>query len=217
VFELSKVTLPHVRARVLANLGNVDPDLASRVADGLGETAPKKSKAAVEPMDMNPSPALRLIDKYPPSLMGRTIGILVSDGADGALIDKLLKAAEAEGAKAKIVAQKVGGVTLADGEMLAADGQLAGMPSVIFDAIAVVVSKEGCAQLLKDSAAVDFVQNAFVHLKAIGHTPEAQPLLDRCGVEPDAGIVKLGASAKAFIEPAKVRQWAREPSVRVLA
>jgi catalase len=80
------------------------------------------------------------------------------------------KAAEAEGASVKIIAPKIGGVTLKDGKLLKADGQLAGSPSVIFDAVAVIVSAEGCAQLLNDSAAIDFVHNAFVHLKAIGHT-----------------------------------------------
>ncbi|MDO9439947.1 MAG: catalase [Beijerinckiaceae bacterium] len=217
VFELSKVTLPHVKARMLSNLVNVDETLAARVADGLGEKAPQKSKAAVEPIEMKASPGLRLIDKYPPSLKGRSVGILVTDGADASMIDMVKKAAEGEGATVKIVAQKVGGVTTADGKALVADGQLAGMPSVIFDAVALVVSKDGCQKLLTDSAALDFVTNAFVHLKAMGHTAEAQPLLDRCGVEPDAGIVKLGGKVSAFIEPAKTRQWAREPKVRVLA
>ena len=217
VFELSKVMLPHVKARMLSNLVNVDETLAARVADGLGEKPPQKSKAAVEPIEMKASPGLRLIDKYPPSIKGRSVGILVTDGADASMIDMVKKAAEGEGATVKIVAQKVGGVTTADGKALAADGQLAGMPSVIFDAVALVVSKDGCRKLLTDSAALDFVTNAFVHLKAIGHTAEAQPLLDRCGVEPDAGIVKLGGKVSAFIEPAKTRQWAREPKVRVLA
>ncbi|MBX9738533.1 MAG: catalase [Beijerinckiaceae bacterium] len=217
VFELSKVMLPHVKARMLSNLVNVDETLAARVADGLGEKPPQKSKAAVEPIEMKASPGLRLIDKYPPSLKGRSVGILVTDGADASMIDMVKKAAEGEGATVKIVAQKVGGVTTADGKALVADGQLAGMPSVIFDAVALMVSKDGCQKLLTDSAALDFVTNAFVHLKAIGHTAEAQPLLDRCGVEPDAGIVKLGGKVSAFIEPAKTRQWAREPKVRVLA
>ena len=76
---------------------------------------------------------------------------------------------------------------LKGGKTLAADGQLAGSPSVIFDAVALVLSEEGCAQLLADSAAIDFVHNAFVHLKAIGFTADAQPLLDKAGVVADAG------------------------------
>lgn len=128
VFELSKLTLEHVRNRVLANWRNVDEDLAQRVADGLGVPLPPKSKAFAEPEDMEPSPGLRIIDKYPPTLAGRTVAILVTDGADGKIIKALAKQAEAEGATVKIVAPKICGAKLKDGSQLPADGQLAGMP-----------------------------------------------------------------------------------------
>ncbi len=217
VFELSKVTLDHVRDRVLGNLQNVDADLAQRVADGLNVKLPAANAAASDPFDMDASPALRIVGKYPDTLEGRAVGILVSDGADGAVVDAVRAAAEGAGASVKIVAPKIGGVTLKGGKKLKADGQLAGTPSVLFDAVAVVLSEAGCADLLKESAAVDFVSNAFVHLKAIGHTAEAQPLLDKAGVAPDAGVVDLADGADAWLAPAKTRQWDREPSVRNLA
>jgi catalase len=217
VFELSKVTLDHVRDRVLANLQNVDGELATRVAAGLNVPLPARSAPAAEPQDMDMSPALRIVGKYPPSLMGRAVGILVTDGADGAVVAAVKKAAEAEGSSVKIVAPKIGGVTLKDGKTLKADGQLAGTPSVIFDAVALVLSEDGCAQLLGEGAAIDFVHNAFGHLKAIGFTAEAQPLLDKAGVKPDAGIVDLGGGVDGFVEPARTRQWDRELKVRMLA
>jgi catalase len=217
VFELSKVTIEPVRLRVLSNLRNVDESLAKRVAAGLNMPLPAKSAAAVEPIDMDLSPALRIVGKYPPSLTGRAVGVLVTDGADGAVVDAVRKAVEAEGATVKIVAPKIGGVTLKGGKPLHVDGQLAGTPSVVFDAVALAVSEAGCAELLKDSSAVDFVGNAFAHLKAIGFTAEARPLLDKAGVETDAGVVDLAAGAKAFVGPARTRQWDREPKVRLLA
>ena len=70
--------------RVLANLQNVDEDLATRVADGLNMELPPPSAPAAEPIDMEPSPALRIVGKYPETLKGRAVGILVTDGADGA-------------------------------------------------------------------------------------------------------------------------------------
>jgi catalase len=101
---------------------------------------------------------------------------------------------------------------------LPADGQLAGSPSVLFDAVAVILSEGGCAQLLKEGAAVDFVRDAFGHLKAIGHTREVGPLLDRAGIKSDEGVVDLSAAkAGDFLPPARTRQWAREPAVRTLA
>jgi len=217
VFELSKVSLEHVRNRVMANLRNVDEGLAKRVAEGLGMALPEKSKAAAEPQDMKLSPALRIIDKYPPTLDGRTIAILVSDGADGKIVKAVKKQAEAEGAKVKIVAPKVGGVTLKDGSALPADGQLAGMPSVLFDAVAIVLSEDGCNEMKSDGAATDFAKNAFGHLKTIGFTQAAKPLLDAAGVKPDEAVIDLSDGVKDFIEMAKTRLWEREPKVRVLA
>jgi catalase len=75
----------------------------------------------------------------------------------------------------------------------------------------------GARLLLKEAAAVDFVMDAFGHLKAIGHTPEAQPLLDKAGVVADDRVVVLGKDSKAFVAVAAGRQWDREPSVRILA
>ena len=61
---------------------------------------------------------------------------------------------------------------------------------------------------------MQFVMDAFGHLKAIGHSPEAQPLLDKAGVVPDDGVVP---AAKGFTDAAAKRYWAREPGVRMLA
>ena len=217
VFELSKVSLAHVRERVLANLQNVDQTLAQRVADGLNLPLPKASEPAVAPIDLDASPALRIVGKYPDTLKGRKVAILVADGSDGAVIDAVRATVEDDGGSVFIVAPKIGGAKLKGGKTLAADGQLAGSPSVLFDAVAIVLSEDGCAQLMKEGAAVDFAKDAFGHLKAIGHTPEAQPLLDKAGVEPDAGVVDLSKDAKAFLAPARTRQWDREPQVRMLA
>ena len=80
--------------------------------------------------------------------------------------------------------------------------------------VAVVLSAKGTQTLLKESAAVQFVMDAFGHLKAIGSTEAARPLLEKAGVVPDGGITDLGAS---FVEAAGKRFFAREPSVRTLA
>ena len=207
VFELSKVTLEHVRLRVLSNLRNVDDDLAARVAIGMNMDLPETSKAAVEPIDMKPSPALRIVGKYPPTLDGRAVAILVSEGADGKLVKAIKKAAQSEGASVKIVAPKVGGVALQDGVKLKADGQLAGTPSFLFDAVALVLSKAGYTDLMNDSAASDFITNAFGHLKAIGLSKEAWPLLEKAGIERDEAVVELEDDLDGFLLHARKRLW----------
>ena len=215
IFELSKVALPHVRLRVLANLRNVDEELAARIAKGLGlAKAPAKSASPVPVQDMSASPGLRLIGKYPPSLKGRAAAILTTDGADGELIKAVKAALEKAGAAVKIIASKIGGVSLKGGAHLPADAQLAGAPSVLFDTVAIIISKEGCELLLNDAGACAFVADAFAHLKAIGFTAQAQRLLDKAGVTKDAGIVNVESDRAAFVKQSAVRQWDRESKVR---
>jgi catalase len=213
-FELSKVALAHVPPRMVGNLRNVDEDFAKRVANGLGIPLPPKNKAAREPIDMKPSPALSIQGNMKHTIQGRAIGILYTDGSDRKAIKSLVDAITKAGGTPKLIAPKIGGAKLADGSTLKADGQLAGTPSQTVDAIAVVLSADGCKALLKEAAAVQFVMDAFGHLKAIGHTPEAKPLLDRGGVEPDEGVTALG---DAFLAAAGKRFYAREPKVRTLA
>jgi catalase len=100
--------------------------------------------------------------------------------------------------------------------MLAADGQLAGTPSVLFDAVAVILSDDGAKALSMESAAIDFVRDAFGHLKAIAVDKGGQALLRTANIAQDAGVVDAN-DKNAFITAAKTRQWDREKSVRTLA
>ena len=136
---------------MVGHLRHIDQDLAKRVAAGLAfDKLPDAPTAAAPVQKMKPSPALQIIGKMKDTLAGRAIGILIADGSDGAAIKKIKKAATDAGAAVKIVAPKVGGAKLADGSMLAADGQLAGTPSVLFDAVAVILSDEGAKALSKE-------------------------------------------------------------------
>lgn len=217
VFELSKVETLHVREAAVGHLRHIDGELAKRVATGLGlEALPPAPPAAVKPIDMAVSPALQIIGKAKSTLRGRCVGILVDDGSDAAVVRGLRKGAEDAGAAVKIVAPRVGGAKLSDGHRLAADGQLAGTPSVVFDAVAVVLSVAAGKALAKESAAVDWVRDAYGHLKAIAFDPGARALLQAGEVENDAGVVDA-TNARAFLKAAATRQWDREPKLRTLA
>jgi len=217
VFENSKVGTPHVREAVLGHLRNIDEDLAQRVANGLGiAKLPPAAPTAVKAKDLPNSPALQIIGKMKDTLQGRSVGILIHDGSDAGTVKSLRKAIEAEGASAKLVAVRLGNIKLSDGKSVDADGQLLGTPSLVFDAIAIVLSDDAGKQLAKEAAAVDFASQAFAHLKAIAADAGAQAVLKAGGVAKDAGVV--GADdTKAFIKAAKTRQWDREAKLRTLA
>lgn len=217
VFELSKVETAKVRERMVGHLVHIDAALAQRVADGLGmDGVPPAPPAAVPPAQMPPAPEVRIIGRMRETLEGRCVGILIDDGSDAAALAALRKAAESAGATVKIVAPKLGGAVLSNGKKQPADGQLAGTPSVVFDAVAVLLGEAAGKKLAKESAAVDFVAFAWAHLKAIAHDAGAAPLLKAGNVGKDAGIVDA-ADTKGFIAAARTRQWAREPKVRTMA
>jgi catalase len=224
VFELSKVETPAVRERVVSHLLHVDEGMAKRVSAGLrlGKAIEPAATTVPARRQIKPSPALSIIGKLPQTLKGRVIALLVSDGVDCGLIESLRQAVQKEGAKVKLVAPHVGGAKTGDGKLLEADMQLAGAPSIFFDAVTVIVSETGARELAREAAALDFLSDAFNHLKVIGYVPAAKPLLQRAGITDelvDAGVVKLdGANAIAgFIAAAKkTRIWDREPKVRNL-
>ncbi len=217
VFELSKVVEVAVREAMVGHFRHIDEGLAKRVAKGLAmENLPNAPHLSVPLKPMDPSPALQIIGKMKDTLEGRTVGILIADGSSAGPIKALKAAAAKAGATVKIVAPKVGGVKLADGSRLEADGQLAGTPSVIFDAVAIILSADGAKTLSKEAAAIDFVRDAFGHLKAIGVDAGGQALLKSANIEKDDHVVDL-TDEKAFIAAAKTRKWEREATIRTLA
>ncbi|MET0626905.1 MAG: catalase, partial [Acidimicrobiia bacterium] len=216
VFELSKVDRPDIRRRMVANLRNVDEELARRVADGLRlDDYPEPSVPASEPItDLPPSLALSIVDNAPGTFEGRKVGALVTDGVDAALIAELQEALDAEGAKLEFVAPQVGGFVTGDDTLMEADQKLEGGPSVLFDAVVILASDEGSAALADNPAARDFIADAFAHCKFIGHVASAQPLLEAAGVAErmDDGFVDLDDDgAAAFVTACRdLRFWDRE-------
>ncbi|WP_294037147.1 catalase [Sphingopyxis sp.] len=212
VFELSKVTLDHVRARVVGQLRNIDEDLATRVAMGLAIDLPTKEKAARAPVDLKPSDALSIQKNADDTMEGRKVAILFAEGSDKAAIEKLKSDIESAGGTAFLVAPKVGGIKVKGGT-LKADGQLAGSPSVLFDAVASIVTEEQAEALSKQGAAVQWFMDAYGHCKTIAHDEATQLLLDKAGVEKDGGVIAIDK----FEGVGTRRHWAREAKVRDLA
>jgi catalase len=153
-----------------------------------------------------------MLAKAPATLRGRKVGILVGDGFDRELVAELTAAIEQQHAMVELVAPRIGGARAVDGTVVPADHTIAGGPSVLFDAVAVVPGT-ATADLLADPAAISWVSDAFVHCKVIAATPAARPLLDAARVTADAGVVELAAgnAITTFVTTAKQgRLWSRE-------
>lgn len=214
-FELSKVEKLAIRERVVSHLLNVDKDLAKAVAEALGfEEMPAPAEAAMPTRDdLVKSDALSILKNAPNTFKGRKLGILVSDDLDGKILEAVKDALEKEGAMFEVVAPQIGGVVCDKGKKVDAQQKVDGGPSVLYDAVLLLLSKSGAKTLAEKPEARDFVSDAFAHNKFIGYTDEAMPLIEAVGLDSkmDDGFIDVEKnSAKDFIKTLReIRYWAR--------
>jgi catalase len=199
-FELSKVTVPAIRARMVASLRNVSESLAERVADGLGLELPEPM-----PRALRSPPKPELLESKALSLMAlpgdggvatRKIAILIADGMEPApitaLIDELAKA----GAVPRLLGVRLGAVRSAEGDEFEADATLENSPSVLFDAMVLPDGDEAIRYLRAAGRTAEFIKDQYRHGKTILALGRAAMLLDELGIprelpdgEPDPGLV----------------------------
>jgi catalase len=186
-FELGKVATPAVRERMVYMLSQVDGGLADKVAIGLGLHVPKKIVGPLNqsiPADGNPkdfqpkpftgkpfiSPALSMANTIKNTVQTRKIAALVADGCDDGELASMTKALVNAGAQPKIVAPHGGSITSVGGKAVPVDFSLLTVASVLFDAVYLPGGEASIAALSEELKAVEFVEEAYKHCKAIAAT-----------------------------------------------
>lgn len=218
-FELSKVKTVAIRSRMLGHLRHVDEGLAETVADRLALDLPEKPKPASEPKDgLKASDALSILKSARQTFAGRKLGILATHGVPADLFKALKSEIEDAGGMVELVAPEIGGITLDNDERVPADQKIDGGPSVLYDAVAVLASKDGVKKLVNDAPSRDFVSDAFAHCKYIAYSPEATALFDNVGLTGamDEACIKLEApgDVKGLADTlGALRYWDRERKV----
>jgi catalase len=204
---------------MVAGLRNVDEDLARSVADGLGLAGlPDALPAAREPVrDLPPSPALSILANGPESFAGRKLGVLITGGADTGQLEEIRSAARQAQVNVELIAPVVGGVQASDGSRVAAGQKLDGGPSVLYDAVVLLLSERGGPALAALPAARDFLSDAYAHCEVIGYAGDLSPLLGAAGLTglTDDGFADLNDdSAADFLTTcAALRFWPRQASI----
>ena len=185
-FELSKVTVPAVRQRVVASLLNVSPDLASAVAEGLGmelpEPLPKALQTPVKP-EVKLSPALSL--KALPGdggIRSRKVAMLIADGVEGKSIAALRAALFEAGAVPRLIGPTLGTYKTATGDTIEADASLENEPGFLFDALILPDGADAVAMLLTNGHTMEFVKDQYRHCKTMLAFGASSALLDKAGI-----------------------------------
>ncbi|WP_110995012.1 catalase HPII [Pseudomonas sichuanensis] len=214
-FELGKVEREAIRVREVNEiLANIDLKLAAAVASNLGLPAPKAGTVKVKAGKPAQSKALSQMN-HPGSIgiKGRKVAVLVANGVDGASVDKVVKALEAQSARPVLLGPTSAPVKTADGQLLPVDAAMEGMPSVMFDGVWVPAGKASLEALHSSGVARHFLLEAYKHLKPMGLAVDGKLLLNTLGLKEDAGLL-LGDQQKVFEQFFKAveghRVWVRE-------
>ncbi len=243
-FELGKVEIAAIRERIVYLLNHIDETLASKVADNLGIEIPSKLDTPMNmgyPADANPddyqsipkkdakikkSAALSMENTVKDTIKTRQIAFLVADGFDAKDVKTMKNALEKQGAKAKIIGMKSKSVKDADGNEMKVDHALRTVASVLFDAVYIPGGEKSIVALTEQSDAIEFVNEAFRHCKAIAATGEGVNFLneetyvsqakdDKAIILSDSGAD--GAAEKFIKAIAEHRNWNREKARKVPA
>jgi catalase len=212
-FELGKLETEAVRLRMLGHLLVIDKDLGDTVIGALGaDGKADKITPAKTPVDLKPSPALRLYGKFKPTLEGRKVGMLLGAGFDAGIKKELAAQIEKAGAKTAIVACKIQGELDSEGELHPADMALRASPSVLFDAVVILSGDAGDKKLADDPNAVSFLMDAQRHCKAVGYSG-IPSLTKKAGLSETNGVIEIARkeNVKDFIAAGRTgRFWERE-------
>jgi catalase len=137
--------------------------------------------------------------------------MLVTDGCDGALVAAARRRGKGRGS-VQIVAPKIGGAAPRVGRAstlttrLPAGRRCCSTPWLFFH------PPDGAASLEHDAAAIDWIRDAYGHLKVIGAVSAADAMLTRAGADPDGGIVAINGprGIAAFITARKTADLGRK-------
>jgi catalase len=200
-FELSKVTVPAIRERMVSSLRNASEDLARKVADGLGMELPAPMPLALaKPAkpEVTVSPPLSLLARPGDgSIRGRKIAILVAPGVAGAVIDQVQAALAGAGAVPRLVGPRIGGMATADGQVLDADASLENEPGFLFDALVLPDGEDAVAALAGDGHTMEFIKDQYRHCKTILALGASSALLEKAGISTAPGAAPKGKKAEA--------------------
>jgi catalase len=210
-FELSKLTVPAIRERMLAGLVNASPTLAAKVAAGLGmkvpAALPKALATPVEP-EVRLSPPLSLM-AHPGdgSIRTRKVALLVADGVDGEAVAAMQASLLEAGAIGRLVGPRIGPFTTASGETMEADASMENEPGFLFDGLVLPDGEAGVELLATDGHTAEFIKDQYRHGKTILALGASRMLLAESKVSetlldggPDAGVIvgEVGDSDNAI-------------------
>ena len=243
-FELGKVQTVAIRQRMLRTLTYVDKGLAAKVAMALGLSiidsgeplnggVPADADAAhyepvIKKSSIDKAPSLSMANTIKDSIQTRKIAILVADGVDKNSLNIVKEALLAQKAFVEIIAPHQGNIVSEQNTEIPVDQSFLTTASVLYDAVYVAGGINCVATLEAEPDAIHFLNEAFMHCKAIAADEMAKQVLNATNfskkintASKEEGIIIGGDAKKLSSQFIKViaqhRFWEREKARKVTA
>ncbi len=235
IFELSKVTIPAIRERLVGQLLFINKDLAATVAKKVGvdviklkqpngsipaDTDPKTLQSKETKPSLAASEALSMKNTVKDSIESRVIGFIMENGVKAADVQMLKSKLEKKGADVQIISGSLSQVTADDGTVFIPKHSLTSTASVCFDALYLCSGRDSAEILMNmenKPGTLHFVNEAYKHCKAIYFGKETDAIYNESNVgtknHEDPAIVnsEIKNADEAFIKAvANHRVWELE-------
>jgi catalase len=208
-FELTKVQVPAVRSRVIAQLRNVADELAEAVAEGIGvmelpEPLPRVLKRSPK-AEIERSQALSLLARPgEDGVKTRKVAILVAPGVDAQTASAVHRALAEQGAVPRLVGIRLGQVRGNGGTPLDVEISMEAAPSAVWDALVIPGGEAAAAALSESGHALEFLKDQYRHCKPIMLIGESRRLLAKANIpgklpsgEDDPGLLLIDEARAA--------------------
>lgn len=185
IFELSKVTIPEIRERVVGQLAFIDAELAANVAKKVGVKVKKldmpnqsipadADPASLQSEEREPetksSEALSMKNTVKDTIESRVIGFIMADGVNTQAVKTLKNKLESDGAVVQIIAPSVAPVKADDGTKFEPKHSITSVASVSFDALYICSGEKSSKELMhpeRKPIVTEFINEAYKHCKSI--------------------------------------------------
>ncbi|WP_026478489.1 catalase [Alkaliphilus transvaalensis] len=227
-FEVGSVIDKNIKQRVVDMFNNVNGDLATQIAMGIGATPPNSS-GGNDVTAFSPALSQENTIKVPQT---RMVAILAENGFNYNEVTQVMDALRGAGIHPEIISKNLGMITGDNGQQLEVGKNYLTTASIKYDAVYIPGGRQSADTLMMQGDTIHFVNEAFKHAKAIGGTNEGVDLLASSALQgvslasssnqgqlmSDLGVVTLGNSAyitnfiPEFINAiGQHRHWGRQP------
>lgn len=172
-FEVGNVENKEIRQRVVEVFNNVDSELATLIAAGIG-VDPPMAPGGTGVKASSPAVSQMITKKSPKS---RTVAILAENGVKYEEIIQVIKNLNDDGVSANIISKTLGFIICENGQEIKVDKTFSTSDSVMYDAVYLPGGIESVTKLSEEAKALHFIKEAYTHAKTIGASNEGVELI----------------------------------------